>query len=84
MGGHVVVMTFGEQGSVAFDGERFYTQASFPVDVVDTMGAGDAFQAGFITAAMDGATIEQALRLGAETSAQACTEDGGFGHGTDH
>lgn len=83
-GANVVVMTFGEQGSIAFDGKSFHTQDALPVEVVDTMGAGDAFQAGFITAAMGDATIEQALRLGAETAARACTESGAFGYGIDH
>jgi len=83
LGGQCVVMTFGQRGSIAFDGQNFIIQLAQPVEVIDTMGAGDAFQAGFVTTAMNGGTLEQALLMGTVSGAQACLESGGFGHGID-
>ncbi len=83
IGGKLLVMTFGQRGSIAFDGQNFHIQPSVPIRVVDTMGAGDAFQAGFVTCIMSGGSVQQALLMGAMCGAQACTEFGGFGHGID-
>jgi len=47
-------LAWGEQGSIAAEPPQ--------VDVVDTTGAGDAFDAGFIDALLDGADQEQMLR----------------------
>jgi fructoselysine 6-kinase len=82
-GGRLVVMTFGQRGSLAFDGKNMVQQLAQPVEVVDTMGAGDAFQAGFVTTSMSGGALEQALLMGTISGAHACTESGGFGHGID-
>ena len=46
-GPELVVATRGERGSLAFDGSRFYRGDIVPCTVVDTMGAGDSFIAGF-------------------------------------
>lgn len=80
-GACVVVMTFGEQGSLALNGAREYRQPALPANVVDTLGAGDAFQAGFIVEYLTTDNIQSALFAGAQRSAQACTHYGGFGHG---
>ncbi|OGO36312.1 MAG: hypothetical protein A2Z03_02065 [Chloroflexi bacterium RBG_16_56_8] len=79
-GARVVVMTFGEHGSVAFDGVREYRQPAWPTSVVDTLGAGDAFQAGFMVEYLASGNIQAALAAGAQRGAQACTHYGGFGH----
>ena len=51
---------------------------SWPVQVVDTTGAGDAFNAGFLYATVvEGATLEAALRFGVACGAQAVTQLGG-------
>lgn len=69
-GMRVAVATFGEQGSLAFDGETFYQQGIVPAQVVNTVGAGDSFIAGFLYATMTGGSVPDALRLGAEVSAR--------------
>jgi fructoselysine 6-kinase len=69
-GPRLVVVTLGENGSIAYDGHAFYRYGIVPVDVVDTMGAGDSYIAGFCKGITDGAPIVQCMRLGAECAAE--------------
>ncbi|MBZ0291681.1 MAG: carbohydrate kinase family protein [Anaerolineae bacterium] len=75
----LLIVKQGARGATAYDGrgERG-SAAAFPVDVVDTTGAGDAFNAGFLYAAcVEKATVEDALRFAAACGAQAVTQIGG-------
>ncbi len=69
-------MTLGSAGSIARSGERAWRQQALPVEVVDTLGAGDAFIAGFVGALLDDEDIPAALRRGAQAGADACTRVG--------
>lgn len=80
LGTSVAGITRGSKGAIFFDGKRFYRQGIKKVEAVDTMGAGDSFIAGFLTAYGDGRPIEAALDYAAERSALTCTIRGGFGH----
>ena len=44
----IVVLTLGSKGAVVFDGDSMTSHKGFEVEVVDPVGAGDAFVAGFI------------------------------------
>jgi 2-dehydro-3-deoxygluconokinase len=57
----LAVFKRGEHGAWASDGEKVWQQPAFSVPVADPVGAGDAFAAGFVSAALRGATIGQAL-----------------------
>src|SRR5688500_14805068 len=46
----LLVMTRGDRGAAALDGDRFHVAPAFTVKVVDGTGAGDIFRAGFIYA----------------------------------
>ena len=48
MGPQIVVLTAGSDGAFVFDGKIFYNIDNFPVRVIDTTGAGDAFAATFV------------------------------------
>jgi acarbose 7IV-phosphotransferase len=69
----LVVCTLGARGAVAVDADHgVHEVPALPVEeVVDTNGAGDAFMAGFLSATLDGAGTEAALRAGARNAATA-------------
>ena len=50
LGTRIVGITRGSKGAIFYDGEKFYHQGIKKVDAVDTMGAGESFIAGFLTA----------------------------------
>lgn len=79
-GAKIVGVTRGKLGSIFFDGDQFYEQGIKKVEVVDTMGAGDSFIAGFLTRYEETGDMRQALEYGAERSAITCTVRGGFGY----
>lgn len=80
LGTKIVGMTRGSKGAVFYDGKKIYRQGIKKVEAIDTMGAGDSFIAGFLTAYGNGKTMEEALDYAAERSALTCTVRGGFGH----
>lgn len=65
----VLVCTRGEYGSIAYDGNEFYNQDIVPCNVVDTMGAGDSFIAGFLADYSKYNDIKTAILAGAKNSA---------------
>jgi len=56
------VIKLGARGAVTLQGNELHAAAPPDVAVVDTTGAGDAFDAGFIDAWLMGADIEEQLR----------------------
>ena len=64
-GQRIVVARIGERGALAALANGTITQApAFPVPIVDTIGAGDAFDGGFIAARLAGLDVQDALRWG--------------------
>lgn len=66
----VAVATFGEDGSVAYDGKEFITGGIYPAQVVNTVGAGDSFIAGFLAEYLQGSSLASCLDLGAKVAAE--------------
>lgn len=64
----MIVITRGEKGSIAYDGEEFISFGIVPCEVVDTMGAGDSFIAGFLTGILRGYSIRECMETGAKNS----------------
>jgi 2-dehydro-3-deoxygluconokinase len=69
------VLSIGEGGVVAWDGERILHQPAVPVGMVDRLGAGDALAAGVIHGWLDG-DLAQGLRYGAMLAALALSQHG--------
>ena len=68
-GPSVVVAMRGPKGSMAWDGETFYHQDAIDCVVVDTLGAGDSYIAGFLLARLAGKSMPECMRAGSENSA---------------
>ncbi len=65
-GPQLVVAMLGENGSLCFDGKAFHRFGIVPCEkVVDTMGAGDSYVAGFLTGYAEGLPLEECMRKGA-------------------
>jgi fructoselysine 6-kinase len=74
----VLVLTLGAEGSIAFEGNRSYTQKALPIDkVVDTTGCGDAFQSAFTATYIRTKDIQESLLAGAELGKIAASSFGG-------
>lgn len=70
-GPKLVIAMLGRRGSLCFDGEQFYPFGIVPCKkVVDTMGAGDSYIAGFLFGITQGWSIEESMKKGAETAAE--------------
>ena len=67
-GPKLVVATLGSRGSLAYDGERYVIGGIVPCNVVDTLGAGDSYIAGFLKGIADGRPIEECMEMGAENA----------------
>ena len=75
----LVVMTLGEHGSLVIDGEELYRGEASSVEVVDTLGAGDGYIAGFLCARLWGEPIQKAILKGHEAARNICTRLGAWG-----
>jgi fructokinase len=95
-GAELVVITRGAEGALALRGAREWTAPVFPVNVVDTVGAGDAFSAGLLSelarldvvtrtqlAALPDETLNAALRFASATAALTCAQAGANPPGRD-
>jgi fructoselysine 6-kinase len=82
-GPSMVVVTQGSRGAYASDGERLWHQPVVEAEVVDTLGAGDAFAARFLVEYVGGEDVELALARAAAEAAEACSHYGAFGHGVE-
>jgi sulfofructose kinase len=71
-----LVVTVGQRGAVALDGDRFLESPGFAVTAVDTTGSGDVFRGGFIYGLLHGWPIDRILRLANAAAAVACTRLG--------
>jgi len=61
---HTIVVTVGARGAIAIDRHGVAEQPAFPAKVVDTTGAGDTFNAAFLTARCLELDLNQALAFG--------------------
>ena len=74
----LAVVTLGPGGGVAVEPGGAVTRVpGFPTDVVDTVGAGDTFMAGFLDGhAARGQSLEESLRRGAAAASIVCSRQG--------
>ncbi|OZB83619.1 MAG: hypothetical protein B7X41_00505 [Microbacterium sp. 14-71-5] len=76
LGPDQVVIKRGADGATALIDGALLQQEAVPVEVVDTVGAGDAFVAGYLAAFLEGADPRGRLLQAVTTGALACTSRG--------
>ncbi len=79
-GPHTVVVTLGSRGALAVTAEAAVEVPARQVDVVDTTGAGDTFNAAFLTATLRGRPLADRLAFANAAAALAVTGLGPRGH----
>lgn len=76
-GAGAAIITLGEKGALYHDGARTVHVPAFDAGpVVETTGAGDAFNGGFATRLAEGADPVEAVRFGCATAAISVTRPG--------
>lgn len=72
LGPSQAIIKLGSKGAVASIEEEIYRQPAVAIEPVDTVGAGDAFVAGYLAELMAGNAPADRLELAAKTGAFAC------------
>jgi ribokinase len=73
-----VIKTSGPEGAKAWHDGQTTEQRAYPANVVDTVGAGDAFLGAVITILAEGNSMAEALRFGAAAGAIAVSRAGAY------
>lgn len=73
----LLVIKRGKDGAIARRGQELFVSTPLRLEMVDSVGAGDSFDAGFIHQFIRGATIEDCLKYGNLAGALSTTRAGG-------
>jgi sulfofructose kinase len=79
-GPHTVVVTRGALGALAVTADQAAEVQGYRMEVVDTTGAGDTFNAAFLCATFDGLALDQRLRFANAAAALSVTSIGPRGN----
>jgi fructoselysine 6-kinase len=80
LGPTTVAVTLSDAGAVLLRGDEVYSASAAPVDVVDTLGAGDAFIARILVGLVRSEEPAALVTAATAYASQACTFYGAFGH----
>ncbi len=72
-----VLVTDGAKGSWAWTPQGVFHQSAFKVDVVDTIGCGDAYHAAYASALLDGLPLRLRMEFASWVAAQVALKLGG-------
>ena len=72
----MLIVTLGARGAVALHEDRFIVSPGFPIQAIDTTGAGDVFRGGLVCALLQDWAPERALRFANAAAAVSCTRLG--------
>ena len=75
--GRVCVVTAGEAGAAAFDGQQHFQTPGHPVEIRDRLGGGDSFAAGLLHGYLDG-SLQRGLEYGSAMAALKLSQDGDY------
>ena len=76
LGPRQAVIKLGANGALALVNGELYSQPAVPVEALDTVGAGDAFVAGYLSEFIAGLPPAESLRTAVATGAFACLVPG--------
>lgn len=76
-GSSVTVVTLGEEGSYTLASGRSFHTPAFPVEVVDTTGAGDVYHGAYIFGLLQEWSLEKKAVFASAVAALSCTRLGG-------
>jgi sulfofructose kinase len=79
MGVKTATVTLGVQGSLTASNREKFSHLAYPVDVVDTTGAGDIFHAGYIYGLLKNWSLKETVSFASAVSALNCRQIGGRG-----
>ena len=79
MGAARVAMKNGAEGGLCLGRDGLVRQPGFPAEAIDTTGAGDAFNAGFVLGLLRGWSDDDCLRLAVACGSVAVTAESGTG-----
>jgi fructoselysine 6-kinase len=82
LGPRIVAVTLGPGGAVVLHGDRWVHAPAPPADVVDTLGAGDAFIARLLVGLVADTPLDELVRRATEYASASCTSFGAFGYAT--
>jgi len=71
-----IIVKQGPKGALVMTGREWISVPAFSVEVKDTVGAGDSFDAGFLVSLLEGKTVFEAARFASATAALTCTGTG--------
>lgn len=80
-GPRLVLATRGASDALLSDGQRTWRQPPYPTQIIDTLGAGDAFIARVLVGVVRDEPFDVALAAAAQVAAITCASYGAFGHG---
>ena len=71
----IITCSWGSDGAWAYTGEKIIYQPAFPVEhPIETLGAGDTFNAGFIAAQMKQHNVTESLAFACELASNKCQQ----------
>jgi len=69
-----LVVKRGAEGAACYHARNYLVEHAEPLAVIDTVGAGDAFNAGYLSAVAEGASDRSALRRGIDVASAVISE----------
>lgn len=79
-GAQTVIVTAGSAGALVADPSGRSHVPAEPIDVVDTLGAGDAYIAAFLVSTLKGQPRETAMKAAGRYAAEVCQQYGAYGY----
>jgi 2-dehydro-3-deoxygluconokinase len=76
LGPQEVVVKLGGKGALALVDGTYHQRSAVPITAIDTVGAGDAFVAGYLAELLEGERVDERLRTAVRVGAFACLVPG--------